>query len=80
MCERETDNYMSLIDWLIDVNGISTCQGLFCAYRFGNGVRGTFIFIFFVQYLKIFSFLLMVIKYQVFLSNTNILQTDLFDP
>ena len=61
---------------LFDSNGMSTYLKLFYDKRWGNCVHYMFIYTFLSSYLR---FLRMVIWYQVFPSNTNNLQTELFD-
>ena len=49
--------------WLIDFNGILTSLELFYTSRLGNYVYGTFIFIFWYSFLRVFCTWLYDIKY-----------------
>ena len=62
-----------MIDWLIDLNGMSTYIALFYAYRFGNRVHCMLIFNFLCS-----SFISGVYFIYTALSNTNNFQRDLF--
>ena len=56
-------------DWLIDFKSMSACQGLFYAQKLEK----------FVHWYLHFYLLHTIIWYQIFLSNINDFQTDLFD-
>ena len=75
MCFMDYLRTMSLINLLIDFNGISICLGLFYVLTLGNSVYCMFIFTFVSLFSKNFC---SVIRYQVFLSNSNILLTTVW--
>ena len=53
---EEQPNYM--IDWLIELNGMSTLVDLYYTYRLGNHIHCTFIVIFFFRSFQRIFFLL----------------------
>ena len=58
LCSLYVHIYIFMINWLIDFNGMSICQGIFYALRLRNQIHCLFIFTFFVSlFLKSFFFL-----------------------